>query len=79
VLLPAVRSVFLESTHRIGKAMESLAKELDPKRGIFIGRELTKMHETLYRGTVGQVSASLASTSLKGEFTIIIAPARFTL
>jgi 16S rRNA (cytidine1402-2'-O)-methyltransferase len=72
-------SVFLESTHRIGKAMESLAKELDPKRGIFIGRELTKMHETLYRGTVGQVSASLASTSLKGEFTIIIAPARFTL
>jgi 16S rRNA (cytidine1402-2'-O)-methyltransferase len=72
-------SIFLESTHRIEKAVASLSKTLDPKRGIFIGRELTKMHETLYRGTIEQIAASLASTSLKGEFTIIIAPARFTL
>lgn len=72
-------SVFLESTHRIEKAVESLKKELDPARGVFIGRELTKMHETLYRGTIEQVAASLTATSLKGEFTIIIAPARFTL
>lgn len=71
--------IFLESTHRIEKALESLSKELNPARGIFIGRELTKMHETLYRGTIDGVATAVHATSLKGEFVIIIAPSRFSL
>lgn len=65
-------SVFFESTHRIEKTLEGLSKHLDPARQIFIGRELTKMHETLYRGTLAEVQAQLKATSIRGEFVVII-------
>lgn len=68
-------SVFFESTHRIEKTLEALAKFLDPVRPIFIARELTKLHETLYRGTIEEVRTSLQSTSTKGEFVVIVGPA----
>ncbi|QQR60582.1 16S rRNA (cytidine(1402)-2'-O)-methyltransferase [Candidatus Uhrbacteria bacterium] len=70
-----IPTVFFESTHRIGKAMESLAATLPKDRQIFIGRELTKMHETLYRGTVDEAAKQLQATSSKGEFVIIVGPA----
>jgi 16S rRNA (cytidine1402-2'-O)-methyltransferase len=71
----AIPTIFLESTHRIGKAMESLASTLSKERKIFVGRELTKMHETLYRGTVDEVAKQLQATSSKGEFVLIVGPA----
>jgi len=67
-------SVFFESTHRIEKTLEALAKVLPPTRLMFMGRELTKMHETLYRGSIDEVRASLQATSTKGEFVIVIGP-----
>jgi 16S rRNA (cytidine1402-2'-O)-methyltransferase len=40
-------------------------------------RELTKLHETAYRGTVGEVSAALAADpgAGRGEFTLVVAGA----
>jgi len=70
-------SIFLESTHRIEKALTSLKATLEQKRLVFVGREMTKMHETLYRGTIDEVIETLHATSSKGEFVIIIAPKRF--
>jgi 16S rRNA (cytidine1402-2'-O)-methyltransferase len=70
-------SVFFESTHRIAKTIESLRTHLSAERGVFIGRELTKLHETLYRGTIDDVAQNLQATSLKGEFVLIIAPMSF--
>lgn len=70
-----IPTVFFESTHRIGKTMESLASALSSERKIFIGRELTKMHETLYRGTVDEAVKQLQATSSKGEFVVIVGPA----
>jgi 16S rRNA (cytidine1402-2'-O)-methyltransferase len=69
-------TIFLESTHRIMKTLEALAKHLDPERPIFIGRELTKLHETLYRGMIIDVIHKLEETSTKGEFIVIIGPGR---
>ncbi len=63
--------VFYESTHRIMKAMSSLAERIGD-RPIVVARELTKMYETIYRGTVTEVTAQLESTSIKGEFVVII-------
>jgi len=68
-------TIFLESTHRIMKTLEALAKHLDPSREIFIGRELTKLHETLYRGMITDVIQRLEATSTKGEFIVIIGKA----
>lgn len=67
-------TVFLESTHRIAKALAALQEVLDENRLIFVGRELTKKFETLYRGTASEVIAALSKTSAKGEFTVIVGP-----
>lgn len=68
-------SIFFESTHRIEKALESLVTTLHAKRQVFIGRELTKLHETLYRGTAKDVQQAIASSSIKGELVVIVGPA----
>ncbi|MCC7522553.1 16S rRNA (cytidine(1402)-2'-O)-methyltransferase [Candidatus Uhrbacteria bacterium] len=70
-----IPTILFESTHRIEKALDEMAAVLDPSRKIFIGRELTKMHETLYRGTIDEVKKSIQATSSKGEFVVIIGPA----
>ncbi|MFZ2682123.1 MAG: 16S rRNA (cytidine(1402)-2'-O)-methyltransferase [Patescibacteria group bacterium] len=63
--------VLYESTHRIMKALESL-QELG--RDLVVCRELTKLHETIYRGTAAEIRQQLETTSTKGEFVIILAP-----
>lgn len=67
-------TIFLESTHRIAKALDELADVLDPHRRIYIGRELTKKFETHLRGTIADVRTQLKKGSAKGEFTVIVAP-----
>jgi 16S rRNA (cytidine1402-2'-O)-methyltransferase len=61
--------VFYESTHRIDKALESL-KEVNKQ--LVVCRELTKMHETIYRGSAEEILKALGETSTKGEFVIVV-------
>jgi len=61
--------VFYESTHRIDKALESLK---DVKKPLVVCRELTKMHESIYRGSAEEVLKQLGETSMKGEFVVIV-------
>ncbi len=63
--------VFFESTHRIIKTLVSL-QELIPNRQLVVGRELTKVFETIYRGTAEEVILKLKNSSIKGEFVIVI-------
>lgn len=68
------RTVILyESTHRIGKAMDELSARV-ADRQIVVCRELTKLHETIHRGTVAEVTAILKTASIKGEFVLILGP-----
>lgn len=62
-----------ESTHRILKTLEEIGKRA-PDRHLIVCRELTKLHETIYRGTAGEVLAAIAASSAKGEFVIVLAP-----
>lgn len=63
--------VFYESVHRIEKALESIIKFL-PDSNICLGRELTKMHETIYRGKPDEVLLKLQRDQIKGEFVVVI-------
>jgi 16S rRNA (cytidine1402-2'-O)-methyltransferase len=65
-------TVFFESTHRIMKTLEQLKSHLSAERLVFVGRELTKMHETLYRGHIDEVIQGLQASSTKGEFVVVI-------
>lgn len=64
---------YFESTHRIEKSLLELA-EVIGDRSVVLCRELTKMHETIYRGTATEIMEKLKSTSLKGEFVVVIGP-----
>lgn len=68
-----------ESCHRIGKFVDEIAAVLGPARVICVAKEVTKLHETFLTGPVSDVQARLARTALKGEFTLLIAPADFVL
>lgn len=65
--------VFYESTHRILKAMEQLKSSV-PGRRIVVCRELTKMFESVYRGTAEEILNRLNEdeNNLKGEFVVIV-------
>jgi len=65
--------VIYESTHRIFKSLDEIGKRT-PDRRLVVCRELTKLHETIYRGTAVEVTEALKSTSIKGEFVIVLGP-----
>lgn len=64
--------MFLESTHRIMKLFESLC-EYCPNKMVVVGRELTKFHEEVFRGSPQEVLEYFKTHTdhQKGEFVII--------
>lgn len=64
--------IFYESPYRILKTLDALAAILEPTRQLVIGRELTKMFETIYRGTAQQVLEKVKAGQVKGEFVVLV-------
>lgn len=66
-------TVFFESTHRILKTLESLHNNY-PQQIVYVGRELTKMHEEMLVGTPAELLAILNEKPVKqkGEFVVIV-------
>ena len=66
-------SIVFESKRRIKDFIVDL-EGLCPGRKVFIAREMTKLHETFYRGEINKVISeiSLDENSLKGEFVIVV-------
>lgn len=62
---------FYESPHRILKTLESLNQHI-LVREIVVCRELTKMFESIYRGTPSEVLEKLKRDKIKGEFVVIV-------
>jgi len=68
-----------ESCHRIDKFAGEIVTVLGPDRVVCLAKEVTKLHETFLVGRAEDVAAQLDRISRKGEFTLLIAPAGFTL
>jgi len=68
--------VFFESPHRITKTIEELGVVFGVETACVVGRELTKMYEEIYAGSLGVYSEMLNSGAMKprGEYVIIVAP-----
>jgi 16S rRNA (cytidine1402-2'-O)-methyltransferase len=64
--------VVYEAPHRIHETLADVAEVLGT-RTIALGRELTKMHETILRGTAGDVRAAMGDAEAKGEIVVAIA------
>lgn len=66
--------IFYESPHRILKALESMTKFVSQDRQIVVGRELTKIHETIYRGVIFELLEMSKKWLILGEFVVILGP-----
>ena len=66
--------VLFESPNRIAALLADAAAELGGERPAAICRELTKLHETFDRGTLGELAARYAGASVKGEVVLAVAP-----
>ncbi len=70
-------AVFYESVHRFSKLLQELEAYLGADRTIVVGRELTKMHEEVFRGTVAAALNHFGEDNIKGEFVVMVAPVGF--
>jgi len=68
-------TVFFESPERTSALLGELASRADPERGGVVARELTKLHEEVRRGTLGELSRYYGENPPRGEVTVVVAPA----
>ena len=64
--------VVFESPRRVRKTLRDLAA-VDPDRRAVVARELSKLHEDVWRGTLGEL-AERAEEAVRGEIVLVIAP-----
>ncbi|HEV2702687.1 MAG TPA: 16S rRNA (cytidine(1402)-2'-O)-methyltransferase [Steroidobacteraceae bacterium] len=66
--------VFFEAPHRIAESLVDLSTVLGGERPAVIARELTKLHESVYRGTLEQLCqlAQQEPNLQRGEITLVV-------
>ncbi|MFP4006876.1 MAG: 16S rRNA (cytidine(1402)-2'-O)-methyltransferase [Spirulinaceae cyanobacterium] len=65
--------IFYEAPHRVLQTLTDFADIFGQNRLIVLARELTKMHEQFWRGTIGEAISYYQENTPKGEFTIVVA------
>lgn len=65
--------IFYESPYRLIKALEQFAEVFGPDRMVCVSREISKVHEENYRGTISEAIAHFNETGVKGEIVIVVA------
>jgi 16S rRNA (cytidine1402-2'-O)-methyltransferase len=66
--------VVYESPHALKETLEALEKVLEAERTVVIAKELTKIHETVFRGGIAAAREAF-SGDLKGEYVLIVSAA----
>ena len=66
--------VFYESPHRLLRTLSELEKYLKPDTQLAVAKELTKIHETFFRGTVANIQKKLPAGNPKGEYVVMVKP-----
>jgi 16S rRNA (cytidine1402-2'-O)-methyltransferase len=64
--------IFLESPHRLLAALDDLQQGLGDRQSA-VARELTKLYEEIYRGSLSQAAAHFKAHPPQGEFTLVVA------
>lgn len=71
--------IFYESPYRIEKFVDDALDVFGAERVACVAKEISKIHERFFVGTLAEIKTQLAQSSTKGEFVAIIAPADFAL
>lgn len=70
--------VVYEAPHRVARTVADLAEACGSDRRVALCRELTKLHETVWRGTLAEAAAHLAESEPRGEFVLVLEAAVVT-
>jgi len=65
-------TVLYEAPHRIERTVEDLAEALGGDRRIALCRELTKMHEEVWRGSLAEALVHVAEFEPRGEYVVVV-------
>jgi len=65
-------TILYEAPHRVRQTVAELADTLGPTRRVTIVRELTKLHEEVWRGTLGGAVDHLAASEPRGEYVLVL-------
>ena len=66
--------ILYESPHRVLKTLNDLSSCYNEETNISISREITKIHEETFRGTIKESVEYFNKKKLKGEFVIVLSP-----
>ncbi|MEM8903383.1 MAG: 16S rRNA (cytidine(1402)-2'-O)-methyltransferase [Actinomycetota bacterium] len=66
-------TVLFESPHRLAETLDELREVCGADRSVAVCRELTKLHEETWRGTLGDAATALGE--LRGEIVVVLGPA----
>jgi 16S rRNA (cytidine1402-2'-O)-methyltransferase len=67
-------TVLLEAPGRVAATLAELAA-VDAARRVAVVRELTKVHEEVWRGTVGEAAEAFGARQVRGEVVVVVAGA----
>ncbi len=65
--------VFYESPHRLLKTLEQFVQHFGEERRACVCREITKLHEENFRGSVKEILAHFSKKEIKGEIVVVVA------
>ena len=69
-----VATVLFEAPGRLTGLLSELAQAVGPERVVAVARELTKLHEDVFRGTLAEALAYYQERPPKGEVTVVLGP-----
>jgi len=64
--------VLYEAPHRLARTLADLLERLGPDRPVAVARELTKLHEETWRGSLGAARDRAAAAEPRGELVIVL-------
>lgn len=64
--------ILYEAPHRVRQTLQDFVESFGSEREIVLARELTKLHEEIWRGVVGDALLYYKEKEPKGEYTIIL-------
>ena len=64
--------VLYEAPHRTARTLADLASACGGERGVAIGRELTKLHEETFRGTLSEAVRWAGEHPPRGELVVVV-------